>query len=66
MLETCNYEETMIDLVKKITQSDVHDKMEVKLRQVKKGVPSKDPTCWACSSNIADYSTDEAEIVVFQ
>lgn len=65
MLETCTYEETMIDLVKKITQADVHDKMTTKLKQVKKGVPVKASSCLACRSRLVG-SAEESEIAVFR
>jgi hypothetical protein len=67
MLETCTYEDMMVDLVKRITQSDVHEKLKVKLRTVKKGYSAKNKLCMCCHTSIVDSSYETTKsVIVFQ
>jgi len=56
----------MVDLVKRITQSDVHEKLQGKLKNFKKGYSSKSKLCMACQGSIVDYSISMENVVVFR
>jgi len=67
MLETCTYEEMMVKLVKKITQSDAHEKLYKKVKYIKKGICAKNKICSSCDSYISHSSySDNSSVVIFQ
>jgi hypothetical protein len=67
MLETCTYEEMMVSLVKRITQLDVHEKLQSKLKTAKGAFSSSTKICRWCHSDILDDIPLASEnIVVFK
>lgn len=68
MLETCTYEDTMVNLVKQVTQSDLHGKLASQLRYSKKGFSPKGKSCFSCHMPLNSTSSDKEDIdvVVFQ
>jgi len=67
MLETCTYEEMMVTLVKRITQLDVHEKLQTKLKTSKGAFSFSSKICRWCHSDILnDIPLASENIVVFQ
>lgn len=71
MLEACYYEETMVTLVKKISESDIHDKLKNKHRIVKRGFTTLNKICPYCrlplsEAILGDSAVNADNVVVFQ
>ncbi|OXA63103.1 Vacuolar protein sorting-associated protein 8 [Folsomia candida] len=64
MLETCTYEDTMVNLVKQVTQSDLHGKLASQLRYSKKGFSPKGKSCFSCHMPLNSTSSDKEDIDV--
>ncbi|CAG7727060.1 unnamed protein product [Allacma fusca] len=68
MLETCTYEQFMVNLVKRITESDVHERLATKLKCTKKGFAPRNKTCPACQANFSTeqyLSAEDSQVLVF-
>lgn len=67
MLETCTYENTMVTLVKRITEADVHDIFKNRVRCLKQGFSSKNKKCSVCHQLlVSEKDTANTNLVVFQ
>jgi hypothetical protein len=68
MLETCTYEEFMVNLVKRITESDVHERLATKLKCTKKGFAPRNKICPVCHTNFTTeqcLSAEDSKVLVF-
>lgn len=67
MLETCTYEDMMVTLVKRVTESDVHDILKNHVKCLKQGFSSKNKACPICHSSIVSEGTStNSGLVLFQ
>lgn len=67
MLETCTYEDMMVTLVKRITESDVHDILKNHVKSLKQGFSTKNKACPLCHLPIVSEGTQsKTGLVLFQ
>ncbi|CAL8101722.1 unnamed protein product [Orchesella dallaii] len=68
MLETCTYEDMMVTLVKRVTESDLHDILKNHVKCLKQGFSSKNKACQICRQSVVSECTTAAtdSVVLFQ
>lgn len=67
MLETCTYEDMMVTLVKRVTESDVHDILKNHVKCLKQGFSPKSKSCPICHLPIvSEGNSSSSSLVIFQ